>query len=444
MLQHRLGLGGMGEVWLAVQEGAGAFRRRVVIKVLTMERRDDDRVARMLSDEARVVGMLHHPGIVAALDYLETPREGPIFVLEFVDGTSLRTALRSARRRNEIMPEVLAVHVGACVARALQAAHTALDDDGNPLRIVHRDVSPDNVLLSRSGAVYLGDFGVARAAGNSDITQPGAAPKGKRGYMPPEQAMGRSVGPSSDVFSLGRVIAEAADLHCGPALREVLDKATADEPGERFASAAEFATALVRVCPPPTDPEGALAAWLLRVAPEAMGARDTRPGATPQTGKTPPGPRLVQLSDDPPPRRSSAGEHAHAPSDAEPLLFGSIAEAADLSRTTRGRLRLAAAIGVLLALLLPLAAVFALGRGGSFSRAAGLHAPEGELRVRSNPSGAEVYVDGVLRGETPLVVPLPPGHHALRVGSARLERWRAAELNVRENVQHQLEVDLTQ
>ena len=228
----------------------------------------------------------------------------------------------------------------------------------------------------------------------------------------------------------------------------MLDKATADEPGERFPSAAEFAAALVQVCPPPTDPDGALAAWLLRVAPEAMGARETSPGATPQTGKTPPGPRLVHLPEDPPQRRSSAGEHPHAhshsPSDPPALLFGSIAEAADASRKSRSRLRLAAAIGVLLALLLPLAAVFALGRGGSFSSAAGLHAPEGEVRVRSNPAGAEVYVDGVLRGETPLVLALPPGHHAVRVGSARLEKWRATELNVRENVQHQLEVDLTE
>ncbi|MFL5405534.1 MAG: protein kinase, partial [Myxococcales bacterium] len=119
VLMERLGLGGMGEVWLAELEGAGAFRRRVVIKVLAPERRGDARVAGRLADEARVVGLLHHPGIIAAVDYLESETEGPIFVLEFVDGCSLRSALKVARKRGERLPEALGAHVGAAVARAL-------------------------------------------------------------------------------------------------------------------------------------------------------------------------------------------------------------------------------------------------------------------------------------------------------------------------------------
>ena len=96
VLEQRLGLGGMGEVWLAELEGAGAFRRRVVIKVLAPEHRGDPRIATMLADEARIVGQLHHPGIVAALDYLETQEHGPVFVLEFVDGISLRNLMKLA------------------------------------------------------------------------------------------------------------------------------------------------------------------------------------------------------------------------------------------------------------------------------------------------------------------------------------------------------------
>ena len=181
VLIERLGLGGMGEVWLAELQGAGAFRRRVVIKMLAPERRGDTRIAAMLADEARVVGLLHHPGIVTAIDYLETQTEGPIFVLEFVDGCSLRTALKLARRRNELLPEALAAHVGTQVARALHAAHTACDRDGHPLHLVHRDISPDNVLLSRSGAVYLGDFGVARRRGTTKIVKSSGGHKGKPG-----------------------------------------------------------------------------------------------------------------------------------------------------------------------------------------------------------------------------------------------------------------------
>ena len=125
VLLERLGLGGMGEVWLADLEGAGAFRRRVVIKMLAPDRRGDKRIACMLADEARLVGLLHHPGIVAAIDYLESEAHGPIFVLEFVDGCSLRSALKISRRRNDLLPEALAAHVGAQVARALHAAHLA-------------------------------------------------------------------------------------------------------------------------------------------------------------------------------------------------------------------------------------------------------------------------------------------------------------------------------
>src|SRR5437868_1204759 len=120
----------MGEVWLAELQGAGAFRRRVVLKVLAPGRRGDRRGRGMLADEARVVGLLHHPGIVAALDYLETEEHGPIFVLEFVDGASLRTVLKLARRRNAMLPQELAAHIGTQVANALHAAHTAVGSDG--------------------------------------------------------------------------------------------------------------------------------------------------------------------------------------------------------------------------------------------------------------------------------------------------------------------------
>ncbi len=424
VLEERLGLGGMGEVWLAELQGAGAFRRRVVLKVLAPERRGDPRVAAMLADEARVVGALHHPGIVAALDYLETEEYGPVFVLDFVDGASLRSVLKVARRRNAVIPEELAAHVGAQVAHALHAAHTSTGRDGQPLQVVHRDVAPDNVLLSRSGAVYLGDFGVARAAGSADLQQRGAAPKGKRGYMAPEQARGGGVGPAADIFSLGRVIAEMADVGCGAALRDVISRATAEDPRDRFATASEMAAALLRACPPPTDPDRALAEWLQAHAADAL------------VGKTPRA--RVQRSAPPPAGRPAGGDLRRLEGERE--LFAAV------PKPPRRFLRTVAICAALLIVALPVALLFAAPRKAKRffeSAIVGVPAPShGDLRVTSQPPEAEVYVDGRLRGLSPLLVELSSGPHSIRVGSPHLSRWRAAEVVVKDGVEHRLDVDL--
>jgi tRNA A-37 threonylcarbamoyl transferase component Bud32 len=426
VLEQRLGLGGMGEAWLAVLQGAGAFRRRVVIKVLAPERLGDPRVAAMLADEARVLGSLHHPGIVAAVDYLETEEHGPVFVLEFVDGASLRTVLQVARRQNACMPEALAAHIGVQVAHALHAAHTATSPDGEPLQIVHRDVAPDNVLLSRSGAVYLGDFGVARAEGNAEVEKASAAPKGKRGYMAPEQAKGGKVGPAADIFSLGRVIAEAADIDCGPALREVLERAIAANPRHRFETASAMAEALLRACPPPSDPDRALSQWLHAHAGDAL---------IPVRW----GPASARRSEPPPAGRPSGVDSRRLES--QPLF-------ATVPPPRRRLLKTLAVCAGLLIFALPVAFLFAAPRNARRfieSAIVGVPAPaHGDLRVTSAPVEAEVYVDGVLRGSTPLMLELPTGPHSVRVGSPRLERWRAAEVTVKDGVQHRLDVDFTQ
>jgi len=115
----------MGEVWLAELQGPARSAAGWSSRCSLPSAAATPAFALMLAEEARLVGLLHHPGFVSAVDYLESETEGPIFVLEFVDGCSLRSALKIARRRNELLPEPLAAHVGAQVARALQAAHTA-------------------------------------------------------------------------------------------------------------------------------------------------------------------------------------------------------------------------------------------------------------------------------------------------------------------------------
>ena len=438
LLVERLGAGGMGEVWLAVLEGSGTFRRKVVVKFVPEEKAGDDRLAAMLADEARILGLLFHPGIVSPVDYVEG-QGGQVLVLEYVDGPSLRTALKLARRNRCLMPEALAAWVGAEVARALHAAHLATDENGQPLKLIHRDVSPDNVLLSRDGRVRLADFGVAQARGNSEVTMPGAAPKGKRGYMPPEQAAGQPLGPSADVFALGRVVAEAADVQCGLKLRNVLDKATAPKAADRFQTGAAFAAALGKSCPPPADPAGALAGWLVAACPELFGSATTAAGAG-SAASVPPqwkGGHRFQLS-----LRTDPGLGSASASSPAPAMFASVADAP----RPRG-MRLIAGALVLFAVGLPLT-LFAesriLANGSLLPGLQGLHAPHGLLVVRSRPEAAEVYVDGALRGPTPLRLEIAEGKHTVRVGSVRLERWRGTEVNVHAGLIEKVEVDLTE
>ncbi len=332
--------------------------------------------------------------------------------------------LKLARRRNAVLPESLAAHIGAQVAHALHAAHIAEGRDGQPLHVVHRDVAPDNVLLSRSGAVYLGDFGVARAAGNAETTQPGVQPKGKRGYMAPEQAMGRPVGPQADVFSLGRVVAEAADVSCGAQLRAVIDKATAEKPADRYATASEMAASLLHACPPPTDPDRELSQWLHENAPEALVSHQTAPGAERST-PVPAGQRVAVAT-----MRLD-----------QPRLFASVPP------PSRKVVKVIAAGAALLFIVLPVALIHRAARGERLLERAIMGAPapaHGNLRVTSRPVESEVYVDGLLRGMTPLLLELQAGKHTIRVGSPKMEHWRAAEVIVKDNTEHRLDVDLSE
>lgn len=400
-LEQRLGCGGMGEVWLAELHGAGAFRRRVVVKLLAPERRGDPRLAAMLADEARVVGLLHHPGIVPAIDYLETEEHGPVFVLEYVDGPSLRSVLKVLRRHERQMPEQIAAYIGAKVARALHAAHTA------EISIVHRDVAPDNVLLSRDGVVWLGDFGVALASDTWEATCD-AAPKGKRAYMAPEQATGGLVGPAADLYALGKVLRECTAPSAK--LAKVLERACAADASHRQSSAAELADELLLACPPPLEPQVALARWLNENVPEAMVSRTGRHGT-------------ARRSDPPPAGKAPEAE----------ALFKFVPP------PTRTWLKVAAVAVVA-------AAVAAVGierHKLSIVTAALAASPHGELRVTSRQE-AEVYVDGEYRGLTPLSVDLPTGRHSVRLGSARMGKFRAAEVRIDDGVQSRLDVDLNE
>ena len=292
-LEERLGEGGMAEVWLATSHGDAGFTRKVAIKQLFPRDVDGGSFERMFLDEARITSRLHHAAIVSILDFgIEAGR--PFQVLELVDGFDAWRLSKWGREQAKPLPVGLALHLCAVVGHALHFAHAAVDDEGAPLRIVHRDVSPQNVLVSRSGDVKLSDFGVAFAEGRTEKTVGGAA-RGKPAYMAPEQAVRGAMDGRTDVFGLGCVlhallVGESAlrdenslvDLLSGTELpldgslpepvREIIARATRRNKAERYDTAEEMAVACTKVLPQflQVDPRTALATWVKEVSPAAV------------------------------------------------------------------------------------------------------------------------------------------------------------------------------
>lgn len=199
-----LGRGGMAEVHLAESVGPMNFRKQVAIKRLLPQYAQNKRYVQMLMDEAHIAGSINHPNVVQVIDLGQV--EGVHYIaMEFVHGVDLACVLQTLRMQQRPLPLAVALHIARCVGRGLHAAHTLVDADGLPMRVVHRDVSPHNVLLSMDGEVKLIDFGVAKAETNLTMTRSGVI-KGKLQYMSPEQARAEPVDCRADVFSLGMTL----------------------------------------------------------------------------------------------------------------------------------------------------------------------------------------------------------------------------------------------
>lgn len=204
-LVGELASGGMGTVSVCMRR-AGTFERLYAIKRLHPHLRADNSMLRMFVDEARIAGLVRHANVVSVLDVGEDD-DGPFLVMEYVEGTSLSRFIRHHSRASEVPPVAVCTHVLAQVARGLHAAHELVDSDGRALHLVHRDVSPQNILLGQDGVVRVTDFGVAKALGRSSHTSTGLL-KGKVGYMSPEQLRFEPLSRRSDLFALGVVLVE--------------------------------------------------------------------------------------------------------------------------------------------------------------------------------------------------------------------------------------------
>jgi eukaryotic-like serine/threonine-protein kinase len=273
-LVQRIATGGMAEVYLARRAGPHGFQKIVAVKrILPQLARDADFLA-MFVDEARVCARLSHPNIVQVFDFGE--QDGELYMaMEYVEGTTGARLIRASATRGEEIPLDVSLHVALSVLRGLDYAHNLRDEDGRLFSLVHRDVSPGNVLIDRSGAVKLTDFGIFRAAETERRTEAGQL-KGKLGYMSPEQVTGRELDARSDLFTVGIVLAELVTIRplfsggteldvlfrirdadisslersntsVPDDVRQLLFRALAKDPALRFASAAAFAEAIEEV-----------------------------------------------------------------------------------------------------------------------------------------------------------------------------------------------------
>lgn len=206
-LERHIATGGMAQIWLATQQGPSGFEKRVVVKRVLPHFSQDPRFVTMFLDEARLAAQLVHANIAQTFELGE--HEGTYFIaMEYVDGLNLAQMLTHAADLDpEGIPVEIAASTMAGVLQALDYAHNFRDGHGEHLGIVHRDVSPQNILVSVDGAVKLVDFGVARAARNEGKTEAGGV-KGKLAYMAPEQIEQRTVDARADLFAAGIVFYE--------------------------------------------------------------------------------------------------------------------------------------------------------------------------------------------------------------------------------------------
>ena len=298
-LVRRLAAGGMAEVYLARTSGAAGFEKLVAIKRIHPHHAAEQGFECMLPQEAKLSVSLNHRNIVQTLDLCSVDG-ADVIVMEHVEGYDLHHVVCTLRRADRLLPVGLAAYVIAEVCRGLDYAHHLRDEQGQPFGIVHRDVSPQNVLLSFAGEVKIADFGIAKAKSRQSDPEAGVI-KGTYFYMSPEQAWAKPLDQRSDIFSAGIVLWEllvGERLHKASDLQSLLEairraevpapsslrdgvpkeldaivaRATALRPAERFADAGAMADALDAFLArrPPTDASEHISALLAGMPPPSV------------------------------------------------------------------------------------------------------------------------------------------------------------------------------
>jgi serine/threonine protein kinase len=434
-LFERLAAGGMAEIYRAKMLGAAGVTKAVVVKKILPTYADNKAFVRMFINEARIAMTLAHGNIAQIFDFGEI--DGEYFIaMELVQGPALSKILRRAREKKIAVPVPIATFIAMEMCKGLHYAHTRITDDGKPLGIVHRDISPQNVIVSYEGQVKIVDFGIAKARTATSETEAGAL-KGKYVYFAPEQARGLELDRRTDVFAAGIVLYEMLTgrlpftgkmidvlaritrgefqspsevVDVPPDLEDILFKAMAMEPRERYQSAQEF--------------QEALGQFLYTHAPRFHGEnlghyiqylyaaeieKDTgRPPELPRQfleqiplweAAAPPPPPSLEAKPETVSGRRASGDLPFVDAESDPEARTDPGEAAATLLGNRAGLYwggLALGLGLVSILLYAF-----------LSRSDGA-----QLRVESTPPGAQILVDGVPNGATPKVVAdLTPGEH---------------------------------
>jgi len=309
ILHDAIASGGMATVHIARVVGPPGYNRIVAAKRLHPELAQDPEFLTMFRDEARIASRIRHPNVVPVLD-VAIAGSDVVLVQEYVHGVALDRLLEAAEQRGQSVHPSIAAAIAVAVARGLHAAHEARDERGDPLHVVHRDVSPHNVLVGADGTPRLVDFGVAKASLSAHVTRLGMF-KGKLGYSAPEQLRGAPAARALDVYAIGVVLWEllvGQPLHAGYAeteivlrtvggkLREpmaalanlrraipadqsakivaltpIVMRALATAPGDRFATAAKLAAAIAAAVKPASP--SALSRWVRDLGADVLAER---------------------------------------------------------------------------------------------------------------------------------------------------------------------------
>jgi eukaryotic-like serine/threonine-protein kinase len=466
-LVRHLATGGMAEIWLAEQTGPGGFNKQLVIKRILPHLARDERFTQMFLDEARTVAHLNHPNIGQVFELGEI--DGNYFIaMEYIDGVDLAALKGLADKSGLPIPVEMCARIVRDTLVALDYAHDFADKDGNPVGLIHRDISPQNVLVSNDGIVKLVDFGVAKAALNESKTEAGAV-KGKFAYMAPEQIQNARLDRRADIFAVGILLYELLTgikpfgdelaavtqiLQNDPAdprthrpdvpeiLVQIIGHALAKDREQRFATAEEMAAELEGFLQErggyvtPRD----LGVYIRQLRGLPIGKTTTPLAASPSR----PGPvtfaeRLEprQISTAPLPAAQTPGVHAEPQQRSMAVLIGGFLALMVL-------IVLAALVVFVLVIkgnddtAQPPVAIVEAPSGTDrsaktdASRSSALHHPDGNIVYLSTSAGSsDVYYRGEKIGTTPSQLHLRPGTYQLefRAGDKAVVRAISVEEN---------------